>query len=217
VATAPAHRTAALPSDNSKKAAGAARSPGTTVTAAVEPETARFRRVLGHFCTGITIITTADDDGPAGFACQSFAAVSLDPPLVLFCPHQSSVTWRRIERAGHFCASVLGAGQDELAAAFGQAAGRAGRFEGVPWFRSAAGAPVLAGSLAWVAAAVEAVHEAGDHFVVLGRVTELGAGRGGQPLLFYRGALDSAVARPDAPPQRAVDALLTWPRPDDWI
>jgi 3-hydroxy-9,10-secoandrosta-1,3,5(10)-triene-9,17-dione monooxygenase reductase component len=76
---------------------------------------------------------------------------------------------------------------------------------------------VLDGALAWIAAAIESVHPAGDHLVVLGRVTELGGGRGGQPLLFYRGALDRAVDRPDAPPQRAVDALLTWPRPDDWI
>jgi 3-hydroxy-9,10-secoandrosta-1,3,5(10)-triene-9,17-dione monooxygenase reductase component len=204
VTTAAAPAPPPPPADNSK------RQP-------VEPAAARFRRVLGHFCTGITVITTADEDGPSGFACQSFAAVSLDPPLVLFCPSRSSATWPRIERAGHFCASVLAAGQDDLAAVFGQAAGRRGRFDGVPWFPAASGAPVLSGALAWVAATVQAVHPAGDHVVVLGQVTELGAGRGGPPLLFYRGALDSAVARPDAPPRRVVDALLTWPRPDDWI
>jgi len=61
-----------------------------------EPEPRRFRQVLGHFCTGVTVIATADEDGPAGFACQSFAAVSLDPPLVLFCPGRALLR----ERAG---------------------------------------------------------------------------------------------------------------------
>ena len=74
-----------------------------------------FRQVLGHFCTGVTVITTVDADGPAGFTCQSFAALSLDPPLVLFCPSRSSATWPRIERAGHFCANVLADDQRELA------------------------------------------------------------------------------------------------------
>ena len=60
-----------------------------------EPEPGRFRQVLGHFCTGVTVITTVDEDGPAGFTCQSFTALSLEPPLVLFCPSRSSATWPR--------------------------------------------------------------------------------------------------------------------------
>jgi flavin reductase (DIM6/NTAB) family NADH-FMN oxidoreductase RutF len=67
------------------------------------PAEVGFRQVLGHFCTGVTVITT---DGPAGFACQAFAALSLEPPLVLFCPSRSSTTWPVIERAGHFCVNV---------------------------------------------------------------------------------------------------------------
>ena len=58
-----------------------------------EPPADAFRQVLGHFCTGVTVITTASPDGPAGFACQAFAALSLAPPLVLFCPSQTSTTW----------------------------------------------------------------------------------------------------------------------------
>ena len=84
-----------------------------------EPEPGRFRQVLGHFCTGVTVITTHDEGGPAGLACQSFAALSLDPPLVLFCPSRASGTWQRIAQAGHFCANVLAAGQEELARVFG--------------------------------------------------------------------------------------------------
>jgi 3-hydroxy-9,10-secoandrosta-1,3,5(10)-triene-9,17-dione monooxygenase reductase component len=174
-----------------------------------------FRRVLGHFCTGVTVITTADADGPAGFACQSFAALSLEPPLVLFCPARSSATWPRIERAGHFCANVLADDQRELARVFG-ARGQ-DRFAAVGWSPCSCGAPVLDGALAWMACAVEAVHEAGDHYVVTGRVTELGPCRGGPPLLFYRGRFTATAAPAAEGPPEVVDTLLAWPRHTDWI
>lgn len=175
----------------------------------------RFRQVLGHFCTGITVITALDGAGPAGFTCQSFSAVSLDPPLVLFCPSRASATWPRIQQAGHFCANVLADGQRELARVF--ASSTPGKFSGVGWSPSPAGAPVLDGALAWVSADVESVLEAGDHYVVTGRVTGLEARRAGPPLLFYRGRY--AVTAPgtgDGPPE-LVDALLAWPRHADWI
>ncbi|HYB15750.1 MAG TPA: flavin reductase family protein [Streptosporangiaceae bacterium] len=141
--------------------------------------------MLGHFCTGATVITAAGDAGPAGFACQAFAALSLEPPLVLFCPSRSSLTWPVIARAGHFCANLLADGQQELARGFGTS-GR-DKFAGVPWSSSPSGAPVLDGALTWVECAVQAVHEAGDHYLVVGRVTALGECRAGRPLLFYRG------------------------------
>ncbi len=174
----------------------------------------RFRQVLGHFCTGVTVITTVGDGGSAGFACQSFAALSLDPPLVLFCPRRSSATWPLIARTGHFCANVLTAGQRELARVFGTAG--ADKFAGVRWSPSSSGAPVLAGVLTWVGCAVEAVHEAGDHLVVLGRVTELGECCNEQPLLFYRGRYGVSAEAADSPPE-LVDTLLAWPRHADWI
>jgi 3-hydroxy-9,10-secoandrosta-1,3,5(10)-triene-9,17-dione monooxygenase reductase component len=174
-----------------------------------------FRQVLGHFCTGVTVITTVDSDGPAGFTCQSFAALSLDPPLVLFCPSRSSATWPRIEKAGHFCANVLADDQRELGRIF---AGRdARRFDGVAWSPAPSGAPVLDGVVAWVTAEVADVHEAGDHYLVTGRVTGLRARRPGPPLLFYKGRY--AVTAPgagDGPPE-VVDSLLAWPRHADWI
>ena len=173
-----------------------------------------FRQVLGHFCTGVTVITTVGDGRPAGFACQSFAALSLDPPLVLFCPRRSSATWPLIARAGHFCANVLTAGQRELARVFGTTG--ADKFAGVHWSPSSSGAPVLAGVLTWVGCAVEAVHEAGDHLVVLGRVTELGECCNEQPLLFYRGRYGVTAEAADSPPE-LVDTLLAWPRHADWI
>ena len=179
-------------------------------------EAAGFRQVLGHFCTGVTVITTAGPDGPAGFACQAFAALSLTPPLVLFCPGRASTTWPVIERAGHFCANVLADGQQELASVFGT--GGADKFAGVPWSPSPAGAPVLDGTLTWVECAVEAVHEAGDHYLVVGRVTWLGACRAGRPLLFYRGRYAAAAPRnPGTGPAEVVDTLLAWPRHTDWM
>jgi 3-hydroxy-9,10-secoandrosta-1,3,5(10)-triene-9,17-dione monooxygenase reductase component len=188
---------------------------GPAVAAAgLQPE--RFRQVLGHFCTGVTVITTVDDGGhPAGFACQAFAALSLDPPLVLFCPSRTSATWPRIARAGHFCVNVLTAGQRELARVFGTAG--AGKFAGVGWAPCSSGAPVLAGVLTWAGCEVEAVHEAGDHYVVLGRVTELGPVGTQAPLLFYRGRYGVTAAAPEDSPPEVVDTLLAWPRHADWI
>src|ERR1700678_2732337 len=122
------------------------------------PSAAKFRQVLGHFGTGITVITALDDDGPSGFACQAFGALSLEPPLVLFCPGRSSATWQRIARSGHFCANILTASQRELARVFGTSGGD--KFAGVPWSVSASGAAVLDGVLTWVACTVCDVHEA---------------------------------------------------------
>jgi 3-hydroxy-9,10-secoandrosta-1,3,5(10)-triene-9,17-dione monooxygenase reductase component len=190
--------------------------PAVPAPAASGPEPARFRQVLGHFCTGVTVITTVDSDGhPAGFACQSFAALSLDPPLVLFCPSRTSATWPRIARAGHFCANVLTAGQRDLARVFGTAG--ADKFAGVTWSPSTSGAPVLAGVLTWVGCEVEVVHEAGDHYVVLSRVTELGPVGTQAPLLFYRGRYGVTAATPAGSPPEVVDTLLAWSRHADWI
>ena len=177
-----------------------------------DQDTAEFRQVLGHFCTGVTVITASGPQGPAGFACQAFAALSLAPPLVLFCPSRTSSTWPLIERAGHFCVNVLADGQQELARRFGTTG--ADKFAGVPWSPSPSG-PVLDGALTWVECAVEAVHEAGDHFLVTGQVTALGPGRAGRPLLFYRGRY--AATDPGTGPTEVVDTLLAWPRHADWM
>jgi 3-hydroxy-9,10-secoandrosta-1,3,5(10)-triene-9,17-dione monooxygenase reductase component len=87
----------------------------------VSVDTRRFRRVFGHFCTGVTVITTADEAGPAGFACQAFAPLSLDPPLVLFCARSTSATARRIREAGVFAVNVLADDQKHLSRTFGSA------------------------------------------------------------------------------------------------
>ena len=171
--------------------------------------------MLGHFCTGVTVITGADDGRPAGFACQAFAALSLTPPLVLFCPATSSRTWPAIANSGYFCVNVLSAGQQDIARRFGVSG--ADKFAGLSWSPSSSGAPVLAGALTWVECAVAAVHEAGDHYLVVGRVTELGPSRPDRPLLFYRGRYAAMDAGSDASPPEVVDTLLAWPRHADWM
>ena len=184
-----------------------------------EPAGAAYRQVLGHFCTGVTVITALVGDAePVGFACQSFAAVSLEPPLVLFCPSRSSATWPRIERAGHFCANVLTDGQRELSRRFGiSAATGADKFAGLRWRACSSGAPVLEGALTWIGCTIQAVHEAGDHFVVIGRVIELGECAPDPPLLFYRGRYAAGVRAPEEGPPEVVDTLLAWPRHADWM
>ncbi|MCD9193544.1 flavin reductase family protein [Streptomyces albireticuli] len=158
-----------------------------------------FRRVLGHFASGVTVVTApaADRPGatepPAGFACQSFAALSLDPPLVVFMVARTSSSWPRIARAGVFCVNVLGAGQEALCRAFAVSGTRtADKFAGVRYAPApATGSPLLAGVPAWVDCAVHAVHTGGDHLIVVGRVEALGTddtAAAAGPLLFHRGA-----------------------------
>ncbi|MFF4412869.1 3-hydroxy-9,10-secoandrosta-1,3,5(10)-triene-9,17-dione monooxygenase reductase subunit [Streptosporangium sp. NPDC001559] len=171
-----------------------------------------FRQVLGHFCTGVTVVATMRDERPVGFACQSFAALSLDPPLVLFCPARSSGTWPDVERSGRFAVSVLAHDQRETSTLFGR--GGADRFSSTPWRRSPSGSPLLEGALAWVDCSLEAVYEAGDHYIAVGRVHELGAGPSERPLLFYRGGY--TVTEPPASPAGAQEGFLTWARPGDW-
>jgi len=183
--------------------------------AAPEPDPQRFRQVLGHFATGVTVITGIDRGEPVGFACQAFAAVSLEPPLVLFCPARSSSTWPRIASSGTFCANVLAAGQRDLARRFGVSA--ADKYTGVDWTPGSNGAPVLAGVLTWACCSVDAVHEAGDHYVVIARVTDLGICVAGDPLLFYRGRFTLSVTSDGDTPPEVVDTLLAWPRFADWM
>lgn len=146
---------------------------------------AHFRTVLGHFCSGITIITGVDGGEPIGLTCQSFTSLSLDPPLVAFCPGKASSSWPRIEPSGAFCVNVLSEDQEELCRVFATK-GR-DKFRGVGWRPGDTGSPILRESLAWIDCRLETIHEAGDHLIVVGRVVELAAGHSGKPLLFYRG------------------------------
>ncbi len=144
-----------------------------------------MRRVLGSFATGVTVVTGNDPDGtPLGFACQSFTSVSLDPPLVLFCPAHTSASWPRIRTGGVFSVNVLAEDQLELCKVF--ASSGVDKFAGVAWHQTPWG-PSLDNVLATVHCDVEAVHPAGDHDIVVGRVRRLVTHREAMPLVFFRG------------------------------
>lgn len=153
-----------------------------------------FRRVLGHFASGVTVITAPGRgaEGPAGFACQSFASLSLDPPLVVFLVGRTSTTWPRIARAGVFCVNVLGSGQRALCRGFAVSSALTGdKFAGVPYDRApVTSSPRLSGVPAWIDCVIHTVHTGGDHLIVVGRVEALGADEDAAsagPLLFHRG------------------------------
>jgi 3-hydroxy-9,10-secoandrosta-1,3,5(10)-triene-9,17-dione monooxygenase reductase component len=180
-----------------------------TATVAV---TAEFRKALGHFCTGVTVVT---GEGPVGFACQAFAALSLDPPLVLFCPGKGSGTWQAISRTGRFCVNVLAEDQQELSTVFGRSG--ADKFATAAWRPAPSGAPILDGVLTWVDCAVQEVRDGGDHHIVIGRVKRLGPCRDAQPLLFYRGNYTATDRKAEKKPNALLDELFTWPRHNDWL
>jgi 3-hydroxy-9,10-secoandrosta-1,3,5(10)-triene-9,17-dione monooxygenase reductase component len=141
--------------------------------------------VLGHFATGVTVITAVDGEEPVGMACNSFTSVSLEPPLVLFCAAKTSTTWPRIQAAGKWAANILADDGEEVCRVFAEKG--ADRFARIAWGIGRTGAPVLRDALAFVDCETFAEHDAGDHVIVVGRVLELGYAPAGKPLLFYRG------------------------------
>jgi 3-hydroxy-9,10-secoandrosta-1,3,5(10)-triene-9,17-dione monooxygenase reductase component len=145
-----------------------------------------LRDVLGHFASGVTVVTAATADGPIGFTCQSFSSLSLDPPLVVFAPARTSRTWPRLREIGRFCVNVLAEDQPDLSARFARSG--TDKFAGVGWRPSPLGAPVLDGVVAWIDCRLWAEYDGGDHTVVAARVLDLGADPGRRPLLFHRGA-----------------------------
>jgi 3-hydroxy-9,10-secoandrosta-1,3,5(10)-triene-9,17-dione monooxygenase reductase component len=147
-------------------------------------ETGDFRAVLGHFASGVVLVTGMHDGHPAGFTCQSFFSLSLEPPLVAIAPGKSSTSWPRVSSSKAICINVLAADQEGLARAFSKSG--ADKFAGVGWSPAANGAPRLDGALAWLDCSIEDIHEAGDHWLVTARVIDMDSSRG-EPLVFYRG------------------------------
>lgn len=149
------------------------------------PNPATMRAVLGHFCTGVAVITGHDGVRPLGFTCQSVTSVSLDPPYVSFCVARTSTSWPAIRAVGALCINILADDQLEVCRTFAASGGD--KFTGVRWSRGANQAPTLDGVLATIDAESELEHAAGDHTIVVARVTGLHARKRCGPLLFYRG------------------------------
>jgi 3-hydroxy-9,10-secoandrosta-1,3,5(10)-triene-9,17-dione monooxygenase reductase component len=157
-----------------------------------------MREVLGHFVSGIVVVSATGQDGPLGFTCQSFASLSLDPPLVTFAPARSSSTWPRIRDVGAFCVNVLAADHQELSARFARSG--VDKFAGVPWRPAPSGAPILDGVSAWIDCSLWNEYDGGDHTIVVARVEALGL-REGDSLVFMGGAYGRFSAAHNLPGQ----------------
>lgn len=145
----------------------------------------RLRTILGHFATGLTVITAATRGGPAGFTCQSFSSLSLEPALVTFSPARTSSTWPLLREAGRFTVNILPAEHQHLAGQFARSG--ADKFAGVDHSPSPLGNPVLDQALAWVDCELHAEYDGGDHTIVVAAVRALSARADAEPLLFFKG------------------------------
>jgi 3-hydroxy-9,10-secoandrosta-1,3,5(10)-triene-9,17-dione monooxygenase reductase component len=149
----------------------------------VRPE--RYREVMGHFTTGVAVITAASPDGPVGMTANAVCSLSLEPLLLLVCFDRTARTLRVVRSTRRFGVNVLGAGQEELARLFASKAPERAKFAEVE-HRVDQGIPVLTGAIAWVGCRLERLVPGGDHTIGIGAVEAAEAG-GGEPLLFHRG------------------------------
>jgi len=147
-------------------------------------EPAAFRRVLGHLPTGVAVITADHVDGPVGMASNSVTSVSLEPPLISFCPAHTSQTWPALRDAGRFCVNVMANHHEEATRAFARKG--ADRFAAVS-HHPRVGGPALDDAVAWLDCEIRAAHEAGDHLIVVAEVVALDARPDAAPLVFFRG------------------------------
>jgi flavin reductase (DIM6/NTAB) family NADH-FMN oxidoreductase RutF len=146
-------------------------------------DAAEFRKALGQFASGVTVVTTLDKDGsPLGLTVSSFCSVSLDPPLVLVCIDNRSETHDGFEASGVFGVSILAESQEEWSHRF--AFGGAEKFTGVDLEKGAHRVPLVPGALAHIECRVTATLPAGDHTIYVGEVLRL-ATRPGRPLLYH--------------------------------
>ena len=152
--------------------------------------TARLRQVMGHFPTGVTVITGMDGSEPVGFTAQSFMSLSLDPPLVLLAAMKASTSWPRIRASGAFCANILSDEQEDVSRAFAVSGGD--KFRGIGWNPApGSGSPLIRDSLAFVDARIKEELDGGDHTIVVAEILDLGVEEDAGPLLFYRGGYAS--------------------------
>jgi 3-hydroxy-9,10-secoandrosta-1,3,5(10)-triene-9,17-dione monooxygenase reductase component len=146
-----------------------------------------FRDTLGHYASGITIISSIDEEGPVGFTCQSFYSVSTEPPLVSFSVMTNSTTYPRVRETGKFTVNVLAHDQHTMSNQFARKG--TDKWAGISWSPTRAGNPVIADTLMWLDCEIWAEYEAGDHYIVIGRVTEMSPAEWHkhEPLLYFKG------------------------------
>lgn len=159
------------------------------MTDTIDIDPADFRRVLGHYPTGVTVVAAHHEATTAGLAIGSFFSISLDPPLIGFCVGRQSNSWAAIREVGHFVVNVLCDSQGDISGVF---AGKAeNKFEGVAWTPGPShGSPRIDGALAHIDCSLETEFDGGDHVIVVARVhaLDVSALPDAGPLLFYKGA-----------------------------
>lgn len=159
---------------------------------AIEPLS--FREALGHYASGITVITSHIEGEPIGFTCQSFYSVSMSPPLVSFSVMSSSASYPKIRQAGRFVVNILSGEQVSISNQFARRG--TDKWRGVQWQESPLGNPIIAGSLHWLDCEIHAEHAAGDHLIVIGEVKALNLQEAvaTQPLLYFKGQYRNIAA-----------------------
>jgi len=144
-----------------------------------------IRHVMGHFATGVTIITTKDKTGaPNGITANAFASLSLDPPLVLVCIDNKANCYNCFEESKVFAVNLLGEHQEHISTRF--ATKGAEKFEGIGWRAGYEGLPLLDEAIGYIQCRVAETYEGGDHTIYLGSIIAAEA-RGERPLLFFKG------------------------------
>lgn len=153
-----------------------------------------YRDTIGHFASGVTIVTASGPDGPAGMTTNAVTSLSLDPLLLLVCFELRSRTLAVVRASGRFAVNILRDGDEDLAAVF--ASKRVGRekFESVT-HAEAHGVPVLDGALAWIACSLLESHPGGDHLIGIGEVIGMSTGEERDPLVYYRGRYTTIARR----------------------
>jgi 3-hydroxy-9,10-secoandrosta-1,3,5(10)-triene-9,17-dione monooxygenase reductase component len=149
-------------------------------------EARSFRDALGRFATGVAFVTAAPGGEPAGLIVNSLTSVSLEPPLVSFCPSRSSLTWSRMRRARRFGVNILGRKHERFAMRATPAG--ADRFAGLNWEVGPRGVPLLTDALATLECELVGEHPTGDHWIVIGHVDNLHMSANTDPLVFFAGA-----------------------------
>jgi flavin reductase (DIM6/NTAB) family NADH-FMN oxidoreductase RutF len=157
---------------------------------AADPES--FRRALGAYPTGVTVVTAIGPNGPSGATANAVSSLSLEPPMMLACLDRGSRTLTSVRAAGRFGVNALAAGQDELARRFSEKHPEPSKWEGVEW-RESEGCPRLPEALMWVACELRDLIDGGDHLIVTGNVLEADS-REGRPLIFHRGEYRDLLA-----------------------
>ena len=142
-----------------------------------------LRDAFGRFVTGVTVVTTIGPDGPVGITANSFTSVSLDPPLLLWCPAKGSRRYPIFRDAPHFAIHILSDDQEWICGNFAQ---KGATFDAVDWAPNDHGIPAIPGSLARFDCERHAAHDAGDHEIIIGRIVSAHAAEG-TPLVFSSG------------------------------